>query len=117
MSVRWLMFLAFVFILADIVSEIGEGSFMATGTADTINTMTAFDILESQGMIGIPIIGWQYFTQIPQLLAGNYSFFTGGLYLVRLLVVGVIGIGIAWGFISTVLPATSNLVTGLFKIR
>ena len=77
--------------------------------------MTAFDILESQGIIGIPVIGWQYFTQLPELLAGNYSFFDGGLYLVRLVVVGVIGVGIAWGLIQTFLPAAQGLISGLFK--
>jgi len=108
------MGLGFIYILSQYVCLIIEGLYIGSAEVDTINNMTGFNILESQGVLGIPILSWQFFANLPTMIAWDYSFLTGGYAIFRLIMMSV-SIGIVWGLIQTFGPAAQGILTSVFR--
>lgn len=116
MSVRWLMGLAFIWIIAHgILGGIISGVYIGEAETDIVNQMAYWEIMESQGIWAIPSVCWQFLRDLPNLLAFNYPFLTGGYAAIRV-ILGGISVGIVWGLIQTFGPALQGMASSLLRL-
>lgn len=117
MSIRWPMGLMLLWILATVICCVGEGIYNGAGAIDQMNDMTGFSYLESQGILGLPMMGATFFNNLPKLLSFDYEFFEGGtgVHILRLLFMAT-SFGFIWGLLQVFLPAAQGLLGKLFKL-
>ena len=117
MSPRWLMGITALWIIAHLICAVCEGSFGTGGDIkDTINALTGFDILESQGIFGIPAFEWRFFTNLPTIVSFDYGILeTGGAQIIRYFLC-CISIGVAWGLIQTFGPALQGMASSFLRL-
>lgn len=96
MRVQILISLAFVWIVGGIISDIMEGQMLNPESQQVIQDMTAYKILDSQGFMGIPIMGIEFFKEFTNLISFKYDWLTGGFMMFRFIIMcvamGIIGI-------------------------
>ena len=116
MNVRWMMGLAFIWIVAHgILSGLIAGSYVGADETGIINQMTYYQILDSGGIWAIPALGVQFLKDLPNLISFNYPFLTGGYAIVRV-VMACVGVGIVWGLIQTFGPALQGIASNLLRL-
>lgn len=110
MSIRVMWGLVALWVMATVICSISEGVYTGEGIKDTINGLTGFHYLKSQGILGIPLMGATFFTHLPKLLAFNYSFFEGtaGWQILRFLMMSI-SVGVIFGLFM----AFANLLMGV----
>jgi len=109
MNIRVMWGLTALWIMSTVICSIGEGINTNADILATINDLTGFNYLESQGVLGIPMMGATFVSNLPKLLSFDYSFFDGGSgwQLLRFLLMAV-SVGVIYGiFISFVGMFTS----------
>lgn len=117
MSVRWLMFLSAIWVVGTLICSIGEGIFEGQPVKDQINDITGYQYLESQGLVGIPLMGATFFSNLPKFLAFDYAFFEGSDgFLILRFVFMAISVGVVFGIIQIFLPAMQQLATSFFRL-
>jgi len=114
MSVRWLMGAGFMYIMCQMVCLIIESAYIGQTEIDIINDLTALDIIDSAGILALPLLIVHFFSSLPQILSWDYSFFTGGYAIIRVIMM-CFTIGITWGVIQTFGPSLYGLVSSLMK--
>lgn len=117
MSIRWPMGMMLLWVLATVICCVGEGIYLGEGAVDQINDITGFSYLESQGILGLPMMGATFFINLPKLLSFDYAFFEGGagVQIIRLLFMAT-SAGFVWGLLQVFLPAAQGLLQKLFKL-
>ena len=115
MSVRWLMGLSLIWMLSQMVCLIIEGSYVGDSEIDVINDLAALNILDSSGLLGLPMLMLEFFWALPKIIGFDYSFLTGGYAIIRMIMM-CLTIGITWGIIQTFGPSLYGMVSSLFKL-
>ncbi len=115
MSIRWFMGLGFVWIMSQLLCGLIEGTYVGEDEVEIINVITAYKMLESQGFIAIPALGWELFTNLPQLISFDYAVFEGSYSIIRLILVTVFGFGVIWGILQTFGPAMQGLLPAFLR--
>ena len=98
MNIRVIWGLVALWVMATVICSISEGIYTGAEISDTINGLTGFHYLESQGILGIPMMGATFFVNLPKLLAFDYAFFEGssGWQILRFLMMGI-SVGVVFG--------------------
>ena len=117
MSIRWMMGLMAFYILCQIVCCIGEGIYTGNGVVDEINAMTGYRNMESQGILALPMMGMTFFSNLPKILAFDYSFLEGGVGFQLIRAMGmVMSVGVVFGLLQVFLPAFQGLASRFLKL-
>lgn len=117
MSIRWMIGLFLFWVVAQLICSIGEGLYEGTPVVDQLNDMTAYKSLESQGILALPIMGAAFFSNLPKMLAFDYSFFEAGagFQIIRILFMAVT-FGVVYGILQAFWSAFQGIVSGLFRL-
>lgn len=114
MRVQIIMGLAFIWIVGGIIGAILEGAYIRQADVQVIQEMTYFQVLDSQGLIGIPVMGIEFFKHLPDLIAFKYDWLTSGFLVMRFIMMAV-SIGIIYGLAQTFLPGLFGAIGNLLR--
>jgi len=114
MRIHIIMFLGFVWISTTLVCNICEAQFLTNADKQVLQDMTAYRVMDSQGLIGVPIMGVEFFTNLPRFLTFQYGFLTSGFTLIRFFLM-CISVGVMWGLIQVFIPAAFSAVGSLLR--
>lgn len=116
MSVRWIAGLSFVWILGTLVSLIIEGAWLGTEDLSIINSMTGYSVIEMGGIMGIPKMAIGFFTHgLPKIISWDYAFFTGRLFILRVIMTISFSGAVIWGLIQVFLPTLQGIVSRFIR--
>lgn len=114
MRIQTFMFLGFLWISTTMVCNLCEAQFITEADVEVLQEMTYYRIMDSQGLIAVPIMGLGFFRNLPQLLAFNYGFLTSGFAIMRFFLM-CITLGIMWGLIQVFIPAAFSAVGSMLR--
>jgi len=114
MRIQTFMFLAFVWVSTTMINRLCEAQFMTYADVEVIQQMTFYRVVDSQGLIGVPIMGVEFFRNLPHLLTFNYGFLTSGFAFMRFFLM-CLSVGVAWGLAQTFIPPAFSAVGSLLR--
>lgn len=114
MRIQIIIALAFIWIVGGIIGDILEGQYIQQADVRVIQDMTSYRILDSQGFMGIPIMGIEFFKELPNLIAFKYDWLTSGFVVIRFIMM-CIALGIIYGLAQTFVPVLFNAAGGLLR--
>jgi len=114
MRVQIIMGLSFIWIVMGIVGGMLEGEFIKQSQVQVIQDMTYFQVLDSQGMIGIPVMGLEFFKQFPNIISFKYDWMTSGFLITRFIMM-CISMGIIYGLAQTFIPGLFGAIGNLLR--
>jgi len=114
MRIQIIISLVFIWLVVGIIGNILEGEFVKQQDVEMINEMTSYQILSSQGFMGIPVMGIAFFRELPAFIAFDYDWLTSGFAIIRLLMMAV-SLGIIWGLAQTFLPGMFGALGNLLR--
>lgn len=114
MSTKQIMFISFVFFIGTLCCLIGDGIYLGQDQLDIANALTGYNITQVQtaGLWSIPKLGWGFVTHgLPKMVFWDYSFFTGGWFIIRMLLIVTLSAGVIWGVTITFLGAAQGVLS------
>jgi len=91
------------------------GNLFGQGDIDIINSLVGYNVIDAEG-IGIATMATGFFLHgLPKLILWDYSFFTGGWVIIRIVLICTLSLGILWGVIATFLTLASSIVTKILN--
>ena len=115
MNIRVMWGLCALWVMTTVICSIGEGIYNGTDVLDTINDLTGFHYLEAQGVLGIPMAGATFISNLPKLLGFDYSFLQGGAgwQLLRFLLMGI-SVGVVYSLVISFASMFMGVANRLF---
>ena len=116
MSVRWIAGLSFVWVLGTIVSLIIEGAWLGAEELNLMNSLTGYSVVEMGGITGIPKMAIGFFTHgLPKLISWDYAFFTGDLFILRIIMAVTFSGAVIWGLIQVFTPVMQGILSRFIR--
>lgn len=97
------MFISFVFLIGTLACLILEGTYFGQREFDILNSLTGYTIVQvsGAGLWSIPKLGVGFMLHgLPKLILWDFSFFTGGWFLFRVVLIATLSVGVVWGVIT-----------------
>lgn len=95
---KFISFYTMVYFISVLICLVIEGSYLGSGQSEIINNLIPFNVIKIGGVVPIPAINVEFFTQaLPKILTWDYSFYTGGYEILRWFWLATLSPGLAWG--------------------
>ena len=109
LTARWMMFIAFAFIVGTLMSLMMEGLYLGSGQTGLMSTLTGYDVVElnAAGVLPLTKLGPAFFLNgIPTMLLWDYRWLDGSWQIVKYVILWPISVGAIYGitvaFVSAV---------------
>lgn len=111
-SPKLMMFFGFLFITMSLVCMFMEGGdLFGHGEIDVVNELVGYSVYDIED-VGIMSVSIGFFTHgLPKLILWDYSFFTGGWVILRIILICILSLGLIWGVASMIFTLASSLVS------
>ena len=114
MNPKLIMFVSFVFLIGTLSCLIIEGTYFGTSELDVVNSLTGYNTVQisGAGVWTIPKLAWGFLIEgLPKLLLWDFSFFQGGYFIIRLILIMTLSVGLVWGVVQTFLPVAQGVLS------
>jgi len=112
MGPKLMMFFIFCFVVLTPISLMLEGDWLGS-TEQTLQEQLTGMHVEQMSWFSLPVVGGLFWHGIPKLLTWDYSFWIGGLQMVRWILALVFSGGFIWAIIQLIYPLLANLFGSL----
>jgi len=114
LTTKQLMFVTFVFLIGTLCCLIIEGAYFGDRELDIVNALTGYNIVQvsGAGIWTIPKLAWGFLTHgLPMLIMWDYSFFQGGYFIIRILLIMTLSVGVVWGVMVALVGFAQGLIS------
>lgn len=103
LSPKIVMFLGFCLIMMSLVCAFLEGGNVIEQTdVDMVNEWTGYNVIQDGNVNLIVLAGGFFIHGLPKMILWEYSFFNGGLVIIRIILILVFSGGVLWGVYSSI---------------
>ena len=103
LSPKIVMFLGFCLIMMSLVCAFLEGGNVIGQTdVDMVNEWTGYNVIQDGNVNLIVLAGGFFIHGLPKMILWEYSFFNGGLVIIRIILILVFSGGVLWGVYSSI---------------
>jgi len=103
LSPKIVMFLGFCLIMMSLVCAFLEGGNVIEQTdVDMVNEWTGYNVIQDGNVNFIVLAGGFFIHGLPKMILWEYSFFNGGLVIIRIILILVFSGGVLWGVYSSI---------------
>ncbi len=114
MNPKLIMFVSFIFLLGTFICLIIDSTYFGDRELDIVNSLTGYNTVQisGAGIWMIPKLAWGFLIHgLPNLLLWQYSFFEGGYFIIRLVLIMTLSVGLVWGVVQTFLPVAQGVLS------
>jgi len=87
------------------------GNLFGQSDIDVVNSLVGYSVVDIEG-VGIASIATGFFIHgLPKLILWDYSFFTGGWVIIRIILICTLSLGLIWGVVSMLFTVLSTFVS------
>lgn len=110
MSPKWIMFIAGVFIVGNLLCLVLDGGWYGAEDTSVMGALTGAQVHEVGGFWGVVSAGVSFIGGLIRMLFWDYSFFDGDLQIVQW-ILSILTIGTIYGLLESFIPGIPNLIT------
>ena len=109
MNPKFVMFLAMILIICNIICLIIDGAWLGVEDQTLMEYMTGMNTLQAAGWTAIFTVPIGFITHgFPKLILWDYSFFSGALQIIRWILFAI-SIGAIWAMVTQFMNAATSL--------